>query len=107
MQDCLSSVSLLLLLSKHIKLAIAILLIALFLIDSCFGFSATRLPIVNGMSPVLGGIWVVGSQGMEEMVAEIGGVLDKRENSRGIWESSILSKKNELVEYLSIWCGDE
>ena len=41
------------------------------------------------------------------MVAEIGGVLDKRENSRGIWESSILSKKNELVEYLSIWCGDE
>ena len=62
---------------------------------------------MNGVSPVLEGIWGVGSQGMEEMVAEIGGVLVKWDNSGGIWESSILSKKNELVEYLSVWCGDE
>ena len=40
-------------------------------------------------------------------MAEKGGVLVKWDNSGEIWESSILSKKNELVEYLSVWCGDE
>ena len=44
------------------------------------------------MSPVLGGNWVVGSQGMEERVAEIGGVLVKWDNSGGIWEGSFLSE---------------
>mgnify|MGYP001086185997 CR=1 FL=1 len=44
---------------------------------------------------------------MGEGVAEKAGVLEKWENSRGIWESSFLSNEKEAVEYLSIWCDDE
>ena len=41
------------------------------------------MPLVNGMSPVLEGIWVVGSQGMEEMVAEKGGCFGEMRKFRG------------------------
>ena len=73
-------------------LRLLFLLTALLFINIGFGFPATRLSIVNEMSPVLGGNWVVGSQGMEERVAEIGGVLVKWDNSGGIWEGSFLSE---------------